>query len=223
MKLKLMKKTFAILFTFLMVFVLNAQDKPAFWNDIEHFKQINKENPPPENAILLVGSSSFTMWKDVGDYFPDKVIINRGFGGSSLYDLNFYSDELLQPYSPKQILIYCGENDFAGNEKLKPRQVFNRYKHFYAEIRKYDPNVPVAYISIKLSPSREKLWPQFSQTNSLISKFMNKKKNAAYIDITKVMNGDNGTTRKDLFLEDMLHMKPEGYQVWAKEMKPYLK
>lgn len=218
-----MKKTFALVFTLFVVFLFNAQDKPAFWNDIEHFKQINKENPPQKDAILLLGSSSFTMWKDVGDYFPGKVIVNRAFGGSSLYDLNFYSDELLKPYSPKQIIIYCGENDFATNEKLTAKQVFNRYKHFYAEIRKYYPNIPVDYVSIKLSPSREKLWPQFIATNSLIKKFMNRKKNAEYIDITKGMNDKNGLTRKDLFLEDMLHMKPNGYEIWAKEMNPYLK
>ena len=206
-----------------MLFIIKAQDNPAFWNDIEQFKEINKENPPPKNAILLLGSSSFTMWKDVTDYFSGKPIINRGFGGSSLNDLNFYSDELLKPYSPKQIIIYCGENDFAGNERLTARQVFNRYKHFYAEIRKHHLTIQVDYISIKLSPSREKLWPQFIAANSLLKKFMDKKKNAAYIDITKAMNDENGRTRKDLFLEDMLHMKPNGYEIWAKEMKPFLK
>ena len=218
-----MKKVLAFLFTLLMLFISKAQDKPAFWNDIEHFKEINKENPPPKGAILLIGSSSFTMWKDVSNYFPEKQLINRGFGGSSLNDLNFYSDELLKPYSPKQIIIYCGENDFAANERLTSRQVFNRYKHFYAEIRKYYPTIQVDYISIKLSQSREKLWPKFIAANSFIKKFTDKKKNADYIDITKDMNDENGRTRKDLFLEDMLHMKPNGYEIWAKEMKPFLK
>lgn len=216
-----MKKLLLLLYILVSTLIV-AQEKPAFWNDIENFKTLNKENPPPKNAILFVGSSSFTMWKDVGEYFPDKTIINRGFGGSSLFDLNFYSDELLKPYQPNQIVIYCGENDFAGNEKLKPRQVFNRYKHFYAEIRKYYPTIPVDYVSIKLSPSREHLWPKFVATNALIKKFMDKQPNAEYIDITKAMNDSSGKIRKDLFLEDMLHMKPEGYQLWKKEMEPYL-
>ncbi len=37
------------------------------------------------------------------------------------------------------------------------------------------------------------------------------------------MNDENGNVRKDIFLEDMLHMKPEGYQLWTKVMYPYLK
>lgn len=120
-------------------------------------------------------------------------------------------------------MIYCGENDFAGNEKLRPRQVYNRFRHFYADIRKYYPHVPVDYVSIKLSPSREKLWPKFVATNALIKKFMDRELNAEFIDITKAMNNADGKVRPNLFLEDMLHMKPEGYQIWAKVMEPYLK
>lgn len=218
-----MKKLISIFFLFILFGITSAQDQPAFWKDIEDFKNENTAHPPQKNNILLVGSSSFTMWKDVAAYFPDKTIINRGFGGSSLYDLNFYSEELLKPYAPKQIIIYCGENDFAGDATLRPREVFNRFKHFYAEIRKYYPKIPVAYISIKLSPSRENLWPKFIATNALIKKFMERKPNAEYIDITKAMNAADGKTRRDLFLEDMLHMKPEGYEIWKKEMNPYLK
>ena len=217
-----MKKNLAF-FLILIFSAITAQDQPPFWDDVEQFKIMDAQIPPPPDAVLMLGSSSFTMWKDVNEYFPEHVIINRGFGGSGLNDLNFYSSELLKPYHPKQILIYCGENDFAANGNLKPREVFNRYKHFYAEIRRIFPKVPVAYISIKLSPSRESLWPKFIATNSLIKNFMDRKQNAEYIDITKAMNGSDGKVRKDLFLPDMLHMKPEGYQIWQKEMAPYLK
>ena len=198
-----------------------SQEKPAFWEDIQHFEQLNKDQPPAKNSILFLGSSSFTIWKDANDYFPGKTIINRGFGGSSLYDLNLYSKELLQPYQPRQIVIYCGENDIAN--QVKPKAVANRFKHFYKEIRKYYPNIPVAYVSMKLSPSRENLWPQMLQANNLIKKYIAKQKNVEYIDVAKIMEDQNGRTRNDLFLEDMLHMKPEGYQLWTKVISPYLK
>lgn len=214
-----------LLIFFLLAFgvLLNAQQHPAFWDDIQNFKKIDRENPPKKGSILFVGSSSFTMWQDVNDYFPGKNIINRGFGGSSLLDLNFYSDELLKPYHPRQIVIYCGENDFASNPALKPRKVFNRFKNFYGEIRKLYPNVPVAYVSTKLSPSRENLWPKFTATNALIKNYLSRQSNAAYIDITEAMKGPDGRVRTDIFLEDMLHMKPEGYKIWAEKIAPYLK
>ncbi len=200
-----------------------AQEKPRYWDDVQNFKKLDKENPPKPGSILFIGSSSFTKWQDVNDYFPGKNIINRAFGGSTLLDLNFYSDDLLKPYKPRQIVIYCGENDFASDETLKPRKALNRFKNLYSEIRKLYPNIPVDYVSIKFSPSREKIWPQITAANSLIKNYLSHKKNANYIDVTKVMNDENGNVRHDIFLEDMLHMKPEGYQLWTKVMAPYLK
>ena len=217
-----MKNWILLLFISLGV-ILQAQDKPAFYDDIQKFKTEDVQNPPVKNAILFVGSSSFTMWKDVDAYFPEKIIINRGFGGSSLSDLNRYHEELLTPYQPKQIVIYCGENDFASDSGVSVHEVFNRYKAFYSYIRSYYPTVEVTYISTKMSPSRKHLWPKFEELNSLIKSFMRKEKNACYVDITKVMQDSKGNVREDIFLEDMLHIKPAGYQLWAKKMTRYLK
>ncbi|WP_294286762.1 GDSL-type esterase/lipase family protein [uncultured Chryseobacterium sp.] len=217
-----MKKMFSafLLLTFALFF---SQEKPMFWQDIQHFKQLDKENPPAKNAILLVGSSSFTKWTDVASYFPDKTIINRGFGGSRLTDLNYYAHDLLNPYQPKQIIIYCGENDFADNAQLKADVVVDRFKTFYKKIRAKFPNIEVDYISIKYSPSRENLWPQMKEANKKIAAFMKKQPRSKFIDITKVMQDKNGNVRKDLFVEDMLHMTPEGYKLWTSVMKPYMK
>ena len=76
---------------------------------------------------------------------------------------------------------------------------------------------------MKYSPSREKLWPQIKEANAKIEAFMKKQSNAQYIDVTKAMQDANGNVRKDIFVEDMLHFKPEGYQIWAKVITPYMK
>jgi lysophospholipase L1-like esterase len=218
-----MKKIFSAFLLLTFVFIFSQEKKPMFWQDIQNFKTLDQQSAPPDNAILLVGSSSFTKWKDVSEYFPGKTIINRGFGGSRLTDLNYYSDDLLNPYNPKQIIIYCGENDFADDAQLKADVVVDRFKTFYKKIRIKFPNIEVDYISIKYSPSRQNLWPQMKKANKKIAKFMKKEKNAEFIDITKVMNDANGNIRKDLFVEDLLHMTPEGYRLWTKVMNPYMK
>lgn len=218
-----MKKLFLYV-SLIIISILHAQQKPNFWNEIQEFKKQNLQSPPPENAILLLGSSSFTMWKDVGNYFPDKTIINRGFGGSRLVDLNYYSEELLNPYHPKQIIIYCGENDIAyDKEKTTAKTTFKRFKKLYKTIRSKYPKIEVDYISMKRSPSREQFWPEMKKANAKIERFMTRKSNAEYIDIVTPMEDHNGNVRKDLFLDDMLHMKPNGYEIWAKTMKRYMK
>jgi lysophospholipase L1-like esterase len=218
-----MKKMLSAFLLLYFAFFFSQEKQPMFWQDIQNFKKLDQETAPPKDAILLLGSSSFTKWTDVANYFPDKTIINRGFGGSRLTDLNYYANDLLNPYQPKQIIIYCGENDFADNDKLKAEVVVDRFKDFYKKIREKFPNIEVDYISIKYSPSREKLWPQMKIANKKIAEFMKKEPNAEFIDITKVMQDANENVRKDLFLEDMLHITPEGYQLWASVMMPYMK
>ncbi|WP_353145284.1 GDSL-type esterase/lipase family protein [Chryseobacterium sp.] len=218
-----MKKILSAFLLLFFVFSFSQEKKPMFWQDIQNFKKEDLQNPPPKDAILFLGSSSFTKWTDVADYFPGKTIINRGFGGSRLTDLNDFADDLLAPYQPKQIIIYCGENDFADNHKLKAQEVVNRYKSFYKKIRERFPHIEVDYISIKYSPSREVIWPQIKEANKKIAAFMKKEPDAEFIDVTKAMQDTNGNVRKDIFVEDMLHFKPEGYQIWARVMKPYMK
>ena len=218
-----MKKIFSVLLLTLFALAFSQEKKPMFWQDIQEFKKKDQQTPPQKDAILLIGSSSFTKWQDVSDYFPGKTIINRGFGGSRLTDLNYFSEDLLSPYQPKQIIVYCGENDFADDKNLKADVVVERFKAFYQKIRSKFPNIEVDYISIKYSPSREHLWPQMKEANKKIKKFMKKQKKAEFIDITKVMNDSKGNIRKDIFVEDMLHMTPEGYRLWTSVMNPYMK
>lgn len=218
------KHLFRRLFSLILIFsssLFFAQEQP-FRKEIQEFKTIDQTKGIPAKPILFVGSSSFTKWQDVNDYFPGKTIINRGFGGSRLLDLNYYADDLLDPYNPRQIVIYCGENDIATDNPTAA-EVFERLKTFFGKIRQKYPKVPVAYVSIKYSPSRKKFWSEVTEVNALIKDYLKTQKKAKYIDITKVMNDDNGKLRTDIFLEDRLHLKPEGYRLWTSVMKSYLK
>src|SRR5580765_3891060 len=123
-----------------------------FIDDIKVFKKQDSISFPPKQAILFVGSSSFTKWKDVADYFPGYTIINRGFGGSSLPDVIRYADDIIFPYQPKQIVIYCGENDLAASDTVSAQTVFERFKTLYEMIRKRLATEKIVYVSIKPSP-----------------------------------------------------------------------
>ncbi len=196
--------------------------EPPFWNEIKAFKKSDSLHLPPPNQILFVGSSSFTFWKDVQNYFPDYPILNRGFGGSTLVDLIFYFDAVIKPYHPRQIVIYCGENDFAYNELLGVDSVVNRFTHLFSMIRANDKNARITYVSMKPSPSRRALLKKYNEANRGIKKFLERHKSTSYIDVYHPMYDLGGTIRKDIFLKDSLHMNAKGYVIWQKEMKPYL-
>lgn len=195
---------------------------PAFYSEVQAFKKLDSVRPPVKNAILLIGSSSFTKWVDVQDYFPLFPIVNRGFGGSTLPDVIRYAEDVIFPYAPKQILIYCGENDLASADSVTPTVVLNRFKQLFLLIRSRMPKVAIAFISMKPSPSRERLWPQMVEGNALIKGYLKKKKHTAFIDVYSKMFDANGKVSKDIFIKDNLHMNARGYAIWQKIIAPYL-
>lgn len=216
-------KKIKLLALFLFLFTaVQAQVKPAYYNDIQKFKKQDSIAFPPKNAVLFIGSSTFTNWKDAQNYFPNHVIVNRGFGGSSLPDVINYVGDIVYPYQPKQIVIYCGENDFmtAGTT---PEMVVSRTKTLIDTIRVKYPKVPIIYLSIKPSPSREKYMPQMKAANEMIATLLSKTKNAKFINTADAMYNADGTIMKDIFLSDNLHMNAKGYAIWAKIMEPHLK
>lgn len=212
---------FLLLFlSFTTVHSLYAQQ--PFKKDIAAFKKQDSSSLPPKNAILFVGSSSFTKWSDVQSYFPGFTIINRGFGGSTLPDVIRYVNDIILPYQPKQVVIYCGDNDLASSDTVTAQVVAQRFQQLFSLIRKGLPGATISYVSIKPSPSRERLMPRMQEANALIKSFLKTQKKTSYIDVFHPMLGANQKPRPDIFVEDNLHMNKKGYQIWQKAIKPYL-
>jgi len=169
---------------------------------------------PAPHSILFVGSSSFTKWTDVQDYFPGYPILNRGFGGSSLPDVIRYADEIIIPYDPKQIVIYCGENDIAASDTVSAQTVLQRFQQLFFMIRNKLPKVPIAFVSLKPSVSRWKMEAKFVKTNQLIKDFLSKQSRTRFINVHDAMLNADGFVMTDIFLPDNLHMTAKGYKIW---------
>lgn len=200
-----------------------AQEGAPFWSEIKAFQKLDSLEPPPKAPIVFTGSSSFRMWTDVQKDFPKHTIVNRGFGGSTLPDVIRYEEETIFKYNPKQVVIYCGDNDLASSDTVTAKTVFARFKQLFTDIRTRLPKASVVYVSIKPSPSRWRLKEKMLEANALIKSFLGKKKNTAFADVWTPMLDGEGKPIADIFKEDKLHMKPEGYAIWAKVLEKYLK
>lgn len=217
-----MKKIIFVLACLLCLNTTFAQQTFPFWNDIQKFKTQDSVAFPASEQILFIGSSSFTMWRDVVDYFPKHKILNRAFGGSQLVDLIRYRYEVIFPYQPKQIVMYCGENDFAVSDTVTVDIAVNRFETLFKLIRAKYPATPFAYVSMKPSPSRVKLLPKYKEANKRIESFLKTQKKTAFIDVYSKMLKPDGSPMIDIFLKDNLHMTAKGYKIWQKIMEPYL-
>jgi lysophospholipase L1-like esterase len=184
-------------------------NKPAFWTTYSLSKKTVQVSGT--NKILLIGSSSFTNWKDVQDYFPSYPIINRGFGLYVNWQIR-YIEDVIYPYKPKQIIIF-GENDLLL-PILLPLKVYDRFVQLLISqetnnltflLFMYQWNQAPATIIDGKNERRQ--W-----TDQKISE---NKKQAAFVDVYKEMIDDEGKPRTELFLDDNLHMNKSGY-VWKR-------
>ena len=220
-----MKKYLVIFLLFFGMLSSHAQNNNAipFQEEIDVFLKKDSIHMPAANSILFVGSSSFNYWKDINNYFPGYPIINRGFGGSSLTDVIYFNQETIIKYKPKQIYIYCGENDIAASDTITPQIVFERFKTLYKIIRTHLGNkIPIMYVSIKPSVARWSMKDKFVAANTLIRNYINKQKHTQFLDVHAAMLDTNGMVFKDIFIADKLHMNAKGYAIWQKIIAPTL-
>jgi lysophospholipase L1-like esterase len=200
---------------------LYAQDKAPFWQDVQTIKSYDQMYKPPLHPILFVGSSSIRKWDNLQLDFGKYNVLNRGVGGTVINDIIFYLNDLVFAYQPRQIVLYVGENDVV-NEANTADTILNRTIRLYTLIRLKMPKVPLVYIAIKPSPSREKFVRKVMDANNKIKAYLAKKKNTAFVDVFPLMLNKDGKMRPELFVGDMLHMKPEGYAIWKKAVEPFL-
>lgn len=199
-----------------------AQTQLRFEAEIRAFETADKTTPPPRNAIVFTGSSSIRLWEDLASYFPNKTILQRGFGGSEISDVIRYADQVIVAYRPKQVVLYAGENDIATG-KQTGKQTFDRFVSLFEYVRQKLPSTTFTFISIKPSPSRRQYFPENDIANQLIKAYLSKQKNTQFVDVRPVMLGQNGQPIPALFKSDSLHMLPAGYERWATVLGPYLK
>ena len=177
------------------------------------FDSADKERLPGDGGVLFVGSSTIRFWAHLAQDFREQpVVINRGFGGSTMADCSLFTRELVVRYKPRHVLVYAGDNDLA--EGRTPLQVLDSFIRFAHTVRETLPDARISYISVKPSPAREALLPNIRETNNIISAYVHALGNSEYIDIFTPMMGADNRPRAELFLGDRLHMNETGYRLW---------
>ena len=197
-----------------------AEPRSNRWEGtIRQFEQWDSKNSFAEDAVLFVGSSSIRMWA-TRNYFPGLPVINRGFGGSQISDVNRFAGRIVLPYRPAAIVFYAGDNDIAAGKT--PHQVLDDYKKFVALVRAELPKTPIIFISIKPSLSRWSVWPLMSMANKLIKDLCRADGRLYYVDAANCLLSSGGKPNSALFLGDNLHLNASGYRAWTKILKPVI-
>lgn len=200
----------------------HSSPPPApFEAEIRAYEEADRKAPPPDGAVLFIGSSSIRMWETLEEDFPCLPVLNRGFGGSEIEDSIRFIDRIVATYRPRQIVLYAGDNDLANGKT--PERVFEDYRRFVREVRRRLPEARIAFIAIKPSPSRWHLVSQIRAANEKIRCYAKADKKLDYIDVFTPMLGADGKPRPELYADDRLHLSKDGYALWKSVTAPYLR
>jgi lysophospholipase L1-like esterase len=193
-------------------YVYEQTDPPEWYeNEIRIFEIMDRYNPPPDSAVLFTGSSTIRRWYSLsGDMYP-QIVINRGFGGSVMNELNGNIDRIVFPYKPSRIFVYEGDNDIARG--AEPAVFLDECSTFISHCQGRLPNTEIIFLSIKPSPSRMRYWKQMEQANQMLEYLCNKHENVIFLDISSPMFSKPGILKNDIYAKDGLHLNEKGYSL----------
>jgi len=187
--------------------------------EIEAFRQWDAKNTFPENAVLFVGSSTIRLWP-TAQQFPDMPVINRGFGGSHISELNHYVDDIATKYRAAVVVFYAGDNDIDGGKS--PERVLSDYRWFVTRVRASRSDTQFIFLAIKPSVARWAKWPAMQRANALIRDYSAAQPGLHFADVATPMLTTSGRAQPSLYLGDGLHMTSAGYDLWTRVLFPII-
>ena len=196
-----------------------SQGPERFAAEIAAFQAADRAAPPPACQVVFTGSSTIRRWTSLTQDMAPLPVLNRGFGGSQIADVDYYFDQDIAAYKPRAIVFYAGDNDIAANKT--PTQVYRDFRRFM-QLKDYRLGhaTPVYFISIKPSKLRFDQMKLQAEANAKVLALSHRRRDLHYIDVAPDML--EGGQPKDIFVKDGLHMTPAGYEIWTKIVRPAL-
>jgi lysophospholipase L1-like esterase len=185
-------------------------------NDVKKLEALNGTLPYTPETVFY-GSSSIRLWEGLYEDFKPFHPVNLGFGGATLAACVWFFDRIMQPYSPRHIVFYAGDNDLGDGRHGEEVYIF--FNQLLVCLNNRYPGVPFSFISIKPSISRWNMVNQIRYTNQLIKNAIQKAgPHFYYVNIFDRMLDANGHPVRELFEADGLHLSKRGYSVWKEAL-----
>ena len=215
-----MKKTVLTFFTVILMacmawpLVAQTQDPTRWEQAMQAFDEQDRLHAPPENAVVLTGSSSIARWNNqAAEALAPLTIIARGFGGSVMGDVLYHLDRVALRYNPRAIVIYEGDNDTAFD--IPRATILDQLQQIVARIHSTLPETRIYVMSVKPSILRLNVWEAAQEVNAGYRALAASDPLVYYVDAANPFLEADGTVMNDIFVEDDLHLNDMGNLIWG--------
>jgi len=211
---------FVISVSILFLLIISA----ARSNRIDLFHAINRSAITGQTVFF---GDSLTEFFPLSEFFPGKVIYNRGIAADT-------TDQLLERIEtatavrPKTVFLQTGTNDL--NKNKKPADIVKNIMLITERLKAKLPDIKIHVISLYPISRNRKVVSTFicqirtnkniNMTNALLRDAC-EKKGLSFINIHPLLESKNGSLKNEYTIEG-LHLSERGYEVVAKALKPYL-
>ena len=206
---------------------LQAQDNPAAkpqksFNQKRH-EQFLKIVAKGDADVIFLGDSITQGWEGAGkkvwaETFAPMKAVNLGIGGEQTTHVlwRITAGKELEPIKPKVAVIMIGTNNMGGHSAA---QIAGGVKAIVEELRKQRPDMKILVLAIfpRSAKATDKIREKVNATNAILAK-LDDGKMVFYKDIGPKFLESDGTLEKKI-MPDLLHLSPEGYQIWADAIK----
>lgn len=194
---------------------------PHYYKRVEEFK--NEPAIAPKDIVML--GNSLTEGGDWKKLTGKKNLVNRGIAGDEIMGIYDRLHQIL-PGKPKKIFLLTGTNDVSHD--LPTDTIVGRMALLIDKIQAGAPKTKLylqSLLPINESFGRYKRLDgktnQIPEINTRLEKLA-KEKGITYIDLFPLFTEPGTNVMRPSLTNDGLHLKNEGYELWAKELKRYL-
>jgi len=173
-----------------------------------------------DRPVVVVGSSSIRLWSTLGDDMAPVPVLNRGYGGSKVFDTIYWADRLVTRHDPTVIVAFTGTNDIKGESPRTAEWVANRFDELVARLRALGCDAPLVYIAISPTPSRAEHLAAVLEANRMIGERCSQDEDLHFVDTASQLLDADGQPDPRWFVEDRLHLNAEGYAAWTAMVRP---
>lgn len=215
---------------------MHSRAKQEQKNKVKSYQHLNKN--AKKNQILFTGSSlmeQFPINEIMMSDGLDRIIYNRGIGGTTTDDFLEEIDTVLFELEPSKVFINIGTNDF--NERQDGvdwrSHLLKNYEGILKQIKERLPNTEVyvmAYYPVKDDMPGNNMVAEHMlkvRTNENLNqvnlelKSLAEKYEYCYIDVNDGIKDTDGRLRGDMTIEGV-HMYAGAYQIIYENLKQYL-
>jgi beta-glucosidase len=201
---------------------------------LDQHKDINLIGQTKDVDLVFLGNSITQSWGGEGRHVwgPGQEARERYFGKVKTANFSISGDRTqhllwriengnFDHISPEVIVLMIGTNNLNANSAIEIAEGIE------AVVNKLRTTVPESKILLLgIFPRGEQPEDPFRQKikniNESIS-HLNDDNHIFYRDIGKIFLYPDGAANKTLMSDDCLHLRPAGYEAWAKAIAPFLK